>query len=333
MSTANVMARGRCGGAGQGLCCAGSCFPQKPRADEGWRKGMEWRRRAQATSGAAAAALMLGMLAVSAPGSGGGGGSSELVQSPAATAARTLARVERDGAAYARKARKFREAARVAAQQYADAHRAGPVDTLHVAAERLDLARGRLARSAADPSTRSAMLELASSLRAYSQALLRHKDGLEFEAPGAYTRLSPFELRHPRASTARALRAHRADSSKEAAPSSWRPRETARLQSAGAAASSALVAARHARGVLRQHRVRRGDGERGLRPRAHGWGLFQAPAASRLSKQAAKSAAAKQQLHRGWAPTQAAFPAFVGREVKAFPFNVMGNVMTAVNAV
>ena len=291
-------------------------------------------RRAQATSGAAAAALMLGMLATSAPGSGGGGGggSSELVQSPAATAARTLVQVEQDGAAYARKARKFREAARVAAQQYADAHRAGPVDTLHVAAERLDRARGLLARSS-DPSTRSAMLELASSLRAYSQALLRHKDGLEFEAPGAYTRLSPFELRHPRSSTSRALRVHLADSSQEAASSSWHPRGTTRLQSAGVAASSAPATARHTRGVLQQHRVRRGDRERGLRPRAHGWGLFQAPAASRLSKQAAKSAAAKQQLHRGWAPSQAAFPAFVGREVKAFPFNVMGNVMTAVNAV
>jgi hypothetical protein len=137
---------------------------------------------------------VLAVLSVAVQSAGGMGASRAVLEqtSPAAEAL-ALAQEEKEGSGYAQMAKKFRAAARVASDEEKDAHRAGPVDTLRVASEKLDLARGHL-HSASDG---AALERLASSLKAYSQALIRNKDGLEFEAPAAYTHLSSFELQHP----------------------------------------------------------------------------------------------------------------------------------------
>ena len=121
-----------------------------------------------------------------------------LASTSAGDAASKLMREEQQAEAYKQRAARFWKAARVAEAEVKDAHRKGPVDTLRDASERLDMARGHILSSSAD---KAAMLRLSSSLRAYSQALLRHEDGLEFEAPDAYKQLSDFELRHPSSST------------------------------------------------------------------------------------------------------------------------------------
>ena len=141
---------------------------------------------------ATASVTLVLCLGVSAPRNGGRVGLMQAAKTPAADA-QTIADEEKEGSSYAAMADQFRKAARVAADEEHDARQKGAVDTLADAAEKLDWARGHLS-SAAD---RAGLEHLATSLKAYSRALLRNKDGLEFESPSAYKHLSNFELKHP----------------------------------------------------------------------------------------------------------------------------------------
>ena len=243
-----------------------------------------------------------------AVGAWGGGGAVVLAaraRGPQAEA-RAIASDEQAGADYAHMASQFRQAEQVAAQELADAHRKGPVDTLRTASERLDVARAGLSDSAAD---QAALLRLSGALRAYSQALIRNKDGLEFESPGAYKQLSSFEIKHP--SLAR-IPAPRVSASAAAdAQEAQRPDRAARARRA----ASRRPVADHRAGTRWQHQG--------------------APAApvSQLARDVALARREMSELAAEGGPRQPSFPAFAGRAVKGFPYNVMGNLMSAVNAV
>ena len=242
-----------------------------------------------------------------AVGATGGGGRPLVVLARGAQAeVRALKGEERAGAHYEHMASQFRKAEQVAAQELADAHRKGPIDTLRTASERLDVARGALSHSAAN---RRAMLRLSKALRAYSRALIRNKDGLEFESPGAYKQLSAFEIKHPSLARVRTPRA----------------RDDEVL-------SASLEAASHAREAQRLERRAASRGRQGQseRERAH-QGL--AAPMSQLERDVALARKEMQSIEAKGGPRQPLFPAFAGRAVKGFPYNVMGNLMSAVNAV
>ena len=79
-----------------------------------------------------------------AVGATGGGGRPLVVLARGAQAeVRALKGEERAGAHYEHMASQFRKAEQVAAQELADAHRKGPIDTLRTASERLDVALAR----------------------------------------------------------------------------------------------------------------------------------------------------------------------------------------------
>ncbi len=221
--------------------------------------------------------------------------------------ARAIATEEQAGADYAHMASQFRQAEHVAAQELADAHRKGPVDTLRTASERLDVARAGLSDSAAD---QAALLRLSGALSAYSQALIRNKDGLEFESPGAYKQLSSFEIKHP---------------------------SLARIPMPRVSASAEAADAREAQRPERAARTRRAASRRPvIDHRASTRGRHQGvPAApvSQLARDVALARREMRELATEGGPRQPSFPAFAGRAVKGFPYNVMGNLMSAVNAV
>jgi hypothetical protein len=54
---------------------------------------------------------------------------------------------------------------------------------------------------------------------------------------------------------------------------------------------------------------------------------------SQLERDVALARKEMQALEAKGGPRQPSFPAFAGRAVKGFPYNVMGNLMSAVNAV
>lgn len=229
-------------------------------------------------------------------------------QLPPAAEAQRVATEEQAGNSYAQMAVQFSKAARVASEEDKDAHRHGPVETLREASERLDLAKGpKMLSSAAN---RAALQNLAQSLRAYSQALIRNKHGLEFESASAYRQLSDFELKHP--SLARIRKQRRTAPADDISVS---------LQSAAQHAREAQRLEREARAPARS-RGERGKGNTGL----------SAPM-SQLSREVSSARAEMQRLRAEGGPRQPEFPAFVGRQVKGFPYNAMGNMMAVVNAV
>lgn len=239
-----------------------------------------------------------------------------------AAEARSIKGEESAGRQYAQMAVQFRKAARVAAEEQADAHRKGPVDTLRVASERLDHARVSLS-SAADA---DALRRLSSSLKDYSQALIRHRDGLEFESPGAYRQLSDFELKHP--SLAR-IRKHtrngrgRYSKHRDQGYEKSSDSEDTVYRSLQSAAKHAREAQRLDRAAIRKH-------ARGATGKKHG-GV--SASMSQLARDVKFARAEMQHLRAEGGPSRPEFPAFAGRAVKGFPYNVMGNLMTAVNAV
>lgn len=227
-------------------------------------------------------------------GPGGGARSAETVQ---------IEREEEEGLRFKKMAGQFRKAARVAAEEERDAHRKGPVDTLEEASQTLDAARGRLS-SASD---HAALQRLAASLREYSHALKTHADGLEFEAPGAYKELSDFQLEHPIRQTRRQERIPDDEVSSSLLSASANAREAQRL------ARRAVGARPRSRPYVRSkgHRTLPGD-------------------VSALSRETAWARQELKSLAERPGPRHA-FPAFASA-VKGFPYNVMGNMMTAVNA-
>mmetsp|Transcript_10313 Transcript_10313/g.14809 ORF Transcript_10313/g.14809 Transcript_10313/m.14809 type:complete len:265 (-) Transcript_10313:26-820(-) len=222
-----------------------------------------------------------------------------------------VAAEEEQGSSYAKQAAQFGKAARVASEEEKDAYRHGPVDTLAEASERLDLVRGKMLSSAAD---HTALENLSGALRSYSQALMRHKHGLEFESPGAYRQLSSFELKHP--SLTRRRKQGVVDKSEFSAS----------LQSAARHAHEAQRLEHGARANARSR-----GGRRGVRRRGSTVSVAANPT-SQLSREVASIRAEMLRLQEEGGPPRE-FPAFAGRQVKGFPYNVMGNMMAAVNAV
>ena len=230
-------------------------------------------------------------------GPGGGARSAETVQ---------IESEEEEGLRFKRMAGQFRKAARIAAEEERDAHRKGPVDTLEEASQRLDAARGRLS-SASD---HAALQRLAASLREYSHALKTHADGLEFEAPGAYKELSDFQLEHPIRKMRRQERIPDGEVSSSLLSASANARVAQRL----ARRAVPLGARPRSRPFVRPkgHRTLPGD-------------------VSELSRETAWARQELKSLAERPGPRHA-FPAFASA-VKGFPYNVMGNMMTAVNAI